>query len=125
MCLILISILYLKNVLSKKKFDDDDLYIHNKQNVKIFTIFIRDDVYIMNHIKFKLNEIAISIIIVFILIIELILTISLTTLLIIINTNENYTISFNSMQMQLNESNHDFSNFENNASSKNNDLYIL
>ena len=124
--LILMSIFCLTNVSSKKiekNFDDDDLYIHIKQNVKIFTTFVRDDVYIINYINFESNKFAMTIVI--ILMIKSIMTIFLSTLSIITSINENYTNSFDSMSMQLNDSNHNYSSFENNTFLKKRDLYIF
>ena len=97
--------------------------MHIKQNVKIFTIFVRDDVYIMSYINFKLNAFAITI--VFISIIKSIMIIFLSILSIITNINENYTNLIDSMSIQLNNSNHNFSNFENNIFSKKRDLYTF
>ena len=42
----------------KKSFDNDDLYMHNKQNTKMFKIFARDNIYIINQITFELNELT-------------------------------------------------------------------
>ena len=36
----------------KKNFDDNDLYIHIKKKIKLFFVFTRDNIYIMNKFIF-------------------------------------------------------------------------
>ena len=108
-------------------FDNNDLYMHNKQNMKMFITFIRENVYIMNQIKFELNE--------FVLTIITISMIKLITIFFVLSTitnakksHFNHRIdSFNSMQFDklYHESNHFNSNFENNTSLKKRDFYAF
>ena len=94
----------------------------------MLTTFARENIYIMNQIKFELNKLALTTIMM-----SLIESMTIfSTLSTVTNTNELRSIhrieSFNSMQ--LDESHHesnqfDFSNFENNTSSKKRDFYTL
>ena len=112
----------------KRSFDDNDLYMHNKQNVKVLTTPARENIYIVNQIKFELNELALTVIMM-----SLIESVTVfSTLSAVTNTNELRSIhrieSFNSMQLDElhHESNQfDFSDLENNTSSKKRDFYTL
>ena len=46
----------------RKSFDDNDLYMHTKQDVKVLRAFARDDIYVVDKITLELNEYALTII---------------------------------------------------------------
>ena len=105
----------------KRSFNDNDLYMHNKQNMKVLTAFAREDVYIMNQIKFELDKLALTIIMTLV-------TKSMTifsALSAITNTKKSQTFSSMQLDELHHESNHFSSSLEDNTSSKKRDLYTL
>ena len=101
--------------------------MYNKQNMKMFMTFVRANVYIINQIKFKLNEFILTIIMM--LMIKSMLIFSLLSTIIITKKLQSYyrINSFNFMQFDdlYHESNYFNLNFENNTSSKKRDFYTF
>ena len=105
----------------KRSFDNNNLYMHNKQNVKVLTALARENVYVVNQIKLELNELALTIIMTSVIESMTILS----TLSTIVNTKKSQIFSSMQLDESHHESNYFSSSLKNNTSSKKRDLYTL
>ena len=114
----------------KKSFDDDDLYMHTKQDIEMIKALVKDEICVVNRITSKFDEFALTtineIVIVFIVIFMIIFIVILTstTLSIMINFDFQYD-SHDLIENNLNEHDFEHSIEKFNTSIKKRNLYEL
>ena len=114
----------------KESFDDDDLYMHTKQNIEMIKVFVKDEIYVINRITSKFDEFALTtineIVIVFIVTFMMIFIVIFTSTTLSIMIDFDFQHNFHdSIENNLNE--HDFKHFieKLNTSIKKRNLYEL